>query len=889
MARAQYQGSARSSGYRPPQVDDRNLARKREESNRVIQGMRDVAQAEISNRERVARAMKENAAAESEQRQLNFQIQTQNSNNAIQGLQAKARRDEQQFVEDSQALESMFKSISTLSTKAGAKVEEIQKERKLKEFKRQFAERNEDGNKLTNSLRRKKDETDARIAAQSSLAGVQEAEEKGADKNLTSKIKSADPVTQYDYTEATVAKFWRFDYPGERDKRIAAAQEEKGQPLTADEIKAVVAQFRDEIYTLVGESGMSHEFVEPYVKYADESDAALYSRENEKERKVRDATRGETHLTILNNTDPAKRQEVFNSSWSHLVDVYGLPGAYDKLEKSVFNVQDPKTGKFYWTMEAIEQLKIPTLGKTFGEAYRDKNGNPTGRLAQMMSERIKLDVQFRKQQINIDNVAHAELEQQLFQAFNLNRTAANAAETQAMYLSVTGKPSTILNNAAKHLTYEAQHKKNVISAASKLRDFELTPTVVEGICSIDPEGCKPLKERSEAYHAKWSSDGYKGSEKALDKLVGGTNAFGMNKGASLGAMPMVAYLKAELRRRTAAYEKELGFEGARLRAGAEIEAEYKANYRNNERGNIYYRKVTRNGTVAYPYLNLDAPESITKANEVLEEINDLRDIATSGKGIDGAIAAYFEQNPDRVEYIQNNYNKPTFKPTPQELALKGMAPSMPMHTMFNRGFQKVGNPTVLQSPLQSNGKDVVLTPAQAAILGDPNLGINAKMATIQSVLNPASFREPSSMRAGSPIAAQIAPPIVNYTQPQRKFANTVYELAKKHGARHPEVAAAIASLETGFGKTQADNNVFNLRAVGGGFEKFATLEDAVKRYVQLWDKNHSGYKNLESFDDPNEAFAAIVNSYAPAADNNNPEAYKRFVSDFIKSQGYLLK
>ena len=142
-----------------------------------------------------------------------------------------------------------------------------------------------------------------------------------------------------------------------------------------------------------------------------------------------------------------------------------------------------------------------------------------------------------------------------------------------------------------------------------------------------------------------------------------------------------------------------------------------------------------------------------------------------------------------------------------------------------------------------------------------------------------------------PVVSAIATgKVKTYTTQQRQFANTVYELAKRHGARHPEVAAAIASLETGFGRVQKDNNVFNLRAVGGGFEKFATLEDAVKRYIKLWDKNYRGYRNLESFDDPNEAFAAIVNAYAPRGDGeNDPEAYKQFVADFIKSQGYLLQ
>ena len=127
------------------------------------------------------------------------------------------------------------------------------------------------------------------------------------------------------------------------------------------------------------------------------------------------------------------------------------------------------------------------------------------------------------------------------------------------------------------------------------------------------------------------------------------------------------------------------------------------------------------------------------------------------------------------------------------------------------------------------------------------------------------------------------------TQEQRDYAGDIYEMAKAAGAKHPEVAAAMAALETGFGEHEKTNNPFNMRNEDGSFMEFETREDAVKEFVRLWDKNHSGYMNLEAFDDPNEALANIINAYAPIDDGNDPEAYKQFVANFIKGKMYLKK
>lgn len=136
-------------------------------------------------------------------------------------------------------------------------------------------------------------------------------------------------------------------------------------------------------------------------------------------------------------------------------------------------------------------------------------------------------------------------------------------------------------------------------------------------------------------------------------------------------------------------------------------------------------------------------------------------------------------------------------------------------------------------------------------------------------------------------AAARATSSMTGSQGQRDFANSIYKAAVAAGAKHPEVAAAIASLETGWGKYEKGNNPFNMRGLDGNFLDFATREDSVREFVRLWDKNHSGYRNLESFEDPNEAFAAIVNAYAPASDGNNPEKYKQFVANFLKGKMYL--
>ena len=237
MARIQYQRAAQAGGYRPQQVDERNIARMREESNRVIEGMQRAANAEIESRREVARAMKEDAAYTKGAEEKNFQIQTQNTQREINGLQAQARRDQDQAAISREATESIFKSISSLSSTANKYVDNLQKQREQEAYNEEFYDQDPNANAILQLTRYEK-ESRARVASQQRLSGIQQAEANGADPGVASKLKEQDPVTQYDFTDATVSKFFRFQYVDERNARLADAEKAKGEPLTYEEHKA---------------------------------------------------------------------------------------------------------------------------------------------------------------------------------------------------------------------------------------------------------------------------------------------------------------------------------------------------------------------------------------------------------------------------------------------------------------------------------------------------------------------------------------------------------------------------------------------------------------------------------------------------------------------------
>ena len=76
----------------PRRVDQSNIQRMREDSERTARNMRERAEMEISERRRSLAQQKEDQAATRRMEEKNYQIETQNSQREIEGLRLKAQQ-----------------------------------------------------------------------------------------------------------------------------------------------------------------------------------------------------------------------------------------------------------------------------------------------------------------------------------------------------------------------------------------------------------------------------------------------------------------------------------------------------------------------------------------------------------------------------------------------------------------------------------------------------------------------------------------------------------------------------------------------------------------------------------------------------------------------------
>ncbi len=129
---AQYRRAAQSRGYKPRQVDQGNIQRMREESDRTARNMRERAEMEVSDRRRSLAQTKEDQAATRRMEEKNYQISSENSRREIEGLRLKAQQESRQAAIDIEASNTIFQSIAKFSSTAMDVSAKLQKEQTAK-------------------------------------------------------------------------------------------------------------------------------------------------------------------------------------------------------------------------------------------------------------------------------------------------------------------------------------------------------------------------------------------------------------------------------------------------------------------------------------------------------------------------------------------------------------------------------------------------------------------------------------------------------------------------------------------------------------------------------------------------------------------------------------
>ena len=119
MKQVQYRRAAQSTGFRPVQISGAEISRMQQESARVVQGMRDVRDAEIKNRESILAQTKEDQRAQERQEDRNYKISTQNLQQEISDIRRQSQEAQQQFSNNQAANASILRNISSISQSAG--------------------------------------------------------------------------------------------------------------------------------------------------------------------------------------------------------------------------------------------------------------------------------------------------------------------------------------------------------------------------------------------------------------------------------------------------------------------------------------------------------------------------------------------------------------------------------------------------------------------------------------------------------------------------------------------------------------------------------------------------------------------------------------------------
>ena len=759
---AQYRRAAQSRGYKPRQVDQGNIQRMREESDRTARNMRERAEMEVSDRRRSLAQQKEDQAATRRMEEKNYQISTDNSRREIEGLRLKAQQESKQASLDIEASNAIFQSIAKFSETAMNAAFEIKKEQTLKNY----------GDAVNNARDNNYNNLGVYIAdaAATSLeqqTAVNAAEATGgADALAAARLKNRDPNqtvraglasvdaairdgTMVDYLLAGVNK--RQEAAGDRPLEY----EDKVDAILVMQ-KAIRKNFKD--------SGYPPEIVADVERRLEGQVSSILKSFRDEQIKVENNQSRSTNISIFENSSGENTLIQFPAVWSKLYDLNDRDAAetWKDLTPSMTAV-DQRTGNPIMDMEVIMRLPLVIDGKdtTMGEHFTNSKGQAVGVLAKVIEDRNRNQVNWDTTNDKIEAEAAEDLEEELVRAIALNPTMANIGEAQRKYVEATnGKYSTKINNYGKFASIEVGHRNNEAQRILSKPDDQLTQVDVDSASAVmTTEQAATVKQRYEAnvgqYHTKEANKIIKNATTTIT----GTTAFGP-KTASPGAQVAISYMEGQIRKKAKLIygNGQNGFtvEEALTKAADDESAIYLQQLTTGRHDTLpYARKALPNGRIEFPYLEKRAG-NVSAAEKAVRDYQVLR---TQVKSLGLQEVLNIPNSfipPERMDYIAENYGKPGFQPAPLERAFQGMAANgTSLDQIYNAAFKAAGRTERFEPPQVLKG--VTFTTEQQRIINDAAASYQSKLNTINVAAgNTEVYKSPAHVRAGSPLLIYIS-------------------------------------------------------------------------------------------------------------------------------------
>ena len=740
MKQVQYRRAAQSSGFRPIQISGNEISRMREESARVVQGMRDVRNAEIKERESQLAQQKENQRLEARQRERNRQIETANHQRTLTGLQQEARAQEQQYQQNQQDNATILKSISTMSQTAGkmyADYVEVKEDEIIAKELDDYL-----NNPVDQNLNAVRNELGLDVLDEAEQSQLDEYEANGGNPAVVAKKRNYSDRVRREILKGKATYFYQYKYPQLLREAIDSEEERLGRPMSSSEL----AGYMTEVGGIVAdkfrtEGGMTLKpaSMRTALEFREKHHQGVLTKARDVEIQNERQLSADNALTILTQ-NPAEFEKNIIPSFQMIRRANG--NDYAKAHDwyvSLATMRGPD-GNFLFTTEQLAGTVLQAGEKPYAQQR-------PGRFAAILQARLEEDTKYRKSQITADNVAYKEAEQNALEQLTDNPTKETAEALVGYFRKTYGKVPESVTKFEENYTIEAEAKAEQVEQLESMPDGFILKEHVDALNRLDATAGKALEKRYAAQEAKYTNpeSAFKKQSDSFKTIANGITKIGSQGPNRPASVFLQQEMRAEYRKRVdEAVAGGADFTAASNTIAIELGKEVEAGAL--VKTSLWYRKVSKAGGAAdFPNLNGDNVTAVEKARRNYQGI--VKSVGDNGleKTLDTAESILTREE---IASIVEGYGKPGFVVPTDVLAVSGMGNGLDPFTIINRQIAALGDPNVLplEPPAIIQSVNSTMTEQQRQDLFNAVNGPRQRLRALQQVAG--TVAQPSNLRAG---------------------------------------------------------------------------------------------------------------------------------------------
>ena len=742
MKQVQYRRAAQGVGFRPVQISGNEIARMREESTRVVQGMRDVRDAEIKERERQLADEKEAQRLEARLRDRNRQVETKNQQQVLTGLQQEARAKEQQFQQNKQDQTTILNSIANISQTASKVYQEqveAAEDKTIAEELENYLQNpiEEDFKALQNELLLDTDD-------ERRQALLDEYQINGGDPLVVAKSRNFSPRVRREILKGKATYFYQHKYPGLLQEAIRKQEERLGRPMDSAELAGYITDVgrivSDKFRT---EGGMSLKpgSMRTALEFQAKHHQSILSGARADEIKHENQRAADEALTILTQ-NPTEFEKNIIPSFRTIYRVNGFDYAKAHTWYTSLATMRGPDGNFMFSMEQLAGTVLQEGQKPYAQEF-------PGRYAAIQQARLEADNTYRNLQIKSENLAYKEAEQKTLQYITENNTQDVVDQAAALFVNTYGKVPESITKFQENYTLEAEAKAKQIEQLENIPDGFIIRENVEALKRLDVKAGNDLDKRYAAQEAKYNSGTYKELSDAFKTTANGVTTYGSQKPNSAASLALQRGMRAEFRRRVdRAVAGGADFNTSAELIAKQIEDEVRRDARSKDPDALFYRKLSGRPGGAAEFPNLYSKANLTAFEEARRNyLSIVQSVADNGleKTLDTAESVLTREE---ITSIVEGYGKPGFTIPTDVLAVSGMGKGLDPFTIINRQIAALGDPNLLplEPPAIIQSINNTMTEQQRSDLFNAVNGPRQRLRTLQQVAG--TVAQPSNLRAG---------------------------------------------------------------------------------------------------------------------------------------------